>query len=112
MPIEEFEKGKVHTPGEIIEYAPDPVINKILLKKPTGIINLISYDSGKGLAGKIYPFDTFVLLIEGKAEIIIDGATNLLGAFQGIIIPAHAAYTVIATERFKMLSVTVKSGYE
>jgi hypothetical protein len=112
MPNEEIEKGKVHSLGEVIEYAPDAVVSKTLLKKPTGIIDLISYDTGKGLAGKVYPFDTFVLLIEGKAEIIIDGIVNQINPFQGIIIPAHSAYTVNAIERFKMLSVTVKSGYE
>jgi hypothetical protein len=108
----EMEKGQVHTLGEIIEYAPDAIVSKTLLKKPTGHINLISYDTGKGLTGKIYPFDTFVLLIEGKAEIIIDGKENHLEVFQGIIIPAHSKYVVKAIERFKMLSVIVKSGYE
>ncbi len=108
----EIEKGQVHSLGEIIEYAPDAIISKTLLKRPTGHINLISYDTGKGLTGQIYPFDTFVLLIEGKAEIIIDGKTNHLEIFQGIIIPAHSRYIVNAIERFKMLSVTVKSGYE
>ena len=52
MPIEEFEKEKVHTLGEIIEYAPDPVISKILLKKPTGIINLISFTVARALPAK------------------------------------------------------------
>ena len=112
MNNKEIEKGKVHSLVEIIEYAPDAIVSKTLLKKPTGIIDLISYDTGKGLTGKIYPFDTFVLLIEGKAEVIIDGKINELNAFQGIIIPAHSAYIVNAIERFKMLSVTVKSGYE
>ena len=42
---EEIEKGKVHSLGEIIEYAPDAVVRKTLLKKTTGIIDLISYDT-------------------------------------------------------------------
>jgi hypothetical protein len=112
MPNREIEKGKVHRLGEIIEYAPNSIASKTILKKITGIIELISYDTGQGLKGKIYPFDTFVLLIEGKAEIKFNGSQVLLDSFEGLIIPAHATYTIIALERFKILSVMVKSGYE
>ena len=112
MSEEELEKGKVHSIGSIIEYAPDGILSKTLLKRPTGIIDLVAYDAGKGLKGTVYPFDTFVMLLEGSAEITIDGKAHRLEAFNGIIIPAHRAYEIVAIERFKMLSVIVKSGYE
>ena len=112
MDYEEIEKGKVHSLGEIVEYVPDGVVNKTVLKKPTGKIDIVSYDTGKGLTGKVYPFETFVLLLEGSAEIIIDKKVNEVHAFQGIVIPAHSTFTIKAIERFKMLSITVKSGYE
>lgn len=64
------------------------------------------------MAVKISPFDTFIQIIEGKAEIIIDDKTTILKTGEAIIIPAHSKNTIIANERFKMLSTVIKSGYE
>jgi quercetin dioxygenase-like cupin family protein len=64
------------------------------------------------LTEKISPFDTFVQIIDGKAEIVIDGISSFLVTGKSIIIPAHASNTVKANERFKMISNVIKSGYE
>jgi quercetin dioxygenase-like cupin family protein len=58
------------------------------------------------------PFDTFIQVIDGKAEIIIHGKSNMLNTGQSIIIPAHASNSIKANVRFKMLSTIIKSGYE
>jgi quercetin dioxygenase-like cupin family protein len=105
-------KGKAHIIVEIIEYVPDSVVIKSIIQKTTGSISAVSFDAGKALAEKIIPFDTFVQIISGKAEIIIDGISNLLNTGQSIIIPAHSANIVKANERFKMISTVIKSGYE
>ena len=108
----QFEKATLQHIGEIVEYVPNSVFTKTLIKKPTGHISVISFDAGVGIKGEIYPFETFLLLLEGHAEIIIDKKLSQLGAFEGIIIPAHSSYILKAIERFKVLSVTIKSGYE
>jgi len=112
MDNDEIEKATLHHIGEITEYVPNSVFTKTLIKKPTGNISVISFDGGAGIKGEVYPFDTFLLLLEGQAEIVIDKKINKLSAFQGIIVPAHSSYIIKAIERFKMLSVTIKSGYE
>ena len=66
----------------------------------------------KLLCGKTLPFETFIQIIEGNAEIIIDDKSNLLKVGQSIIIPANARNTIKANEKFKMLSTIIKSGYE
>ena len=105
-------KATLHHIGEITEYIPNSVFTKTIIKKPTGNISVISFDAGSGVVGEVYPFDTFLLLLEGQAEVIIDKKSNKLSAFQGIIIPAHSKYILTAIARFKMLSVTIKSGYK
>ena len=72
----------------------------------------MSVDAGEALAEKVIPFDTFVQIIDGNAEIIIDGESNLLKTGDSIIIPAHVSNSVKANERFKMISTIIKSGYE
>lgn len=108
----ELEKAKALIIVEIIEYIPNSVVIKTIIKKTTGNVSAVSFDSGEALTEKIIPFDTFVQIIDGKAEIFIDGVSYLLDTGQSIIIPAHTSNIVKANERFKMISTIIKSGYE
>jgi len=108
----DFEKSKAFIIVEIIEYVPGSVVSKTIIKKSTGNVSAEAFDEGEALAEKISPFDTFVQIIDGKAEIVIDGTSNLLDTGQSIIIPAHRSNIIRATERFKMISTVIKSGYE
>ena len=108
----ELEKSKTHITVEIIEYVPNSVVIKTILKKTTGNISVMSFDSGEGLTEKITPFDTFAQIIEGKAELIIDGKSMLLKTGESIIIPAHKPNRIKANGRFKMIMTVIKSGYE
>ena len=97
---------------DIVEYLPKSVVIKSIIKKTTGVVNAVSFDSGESLEGKISPFSTLVQIIDGKSEIIIDDESNLLEIGQSIIIPAHTKNTIKANVRFKMISTVIKSGYE
>lgn len=112
MDNNELEKSKAYITVEIIEYIPNSVVSKTILKKSTGNISLLSFDSGEGLTEKISPFDTYAQIIEGNAEIIIDGSSFLLKTGESIIIPAHKSNLVKANVRFKMILTVIKSGYE
>lgn len=112
MNTSEIEKSKIYITVEIIEYVPNSVVIKTILKKSTGNISVMSFDSGEGLTEKTSPFDTFVQIIEGKAEIVIDGTSNILETGQSIVIPAHTTNLVKPNERFKMILTVIKSGYE
>jgi quercetin dioxygenase-like cupin family protein len=108
----EFEKSKGVIIVEIIEYVPNAVLSKTIIKKTTGNISIMSLDMGEGLTEKTSPFDTFAQIIDGRAEIVIDGVSNLLEAGEGIILPAHRPNIFRANERFKMILTVIKSGYE
>lgn len=108
----EVEKSKVFINVELIDYMPDSVVIKTIIKKTTGTVSAISFDSGQALTEKMSPFDTFVQVIDGMAEVIIDDKSHLLETGESIIIPAHVRNVIKANSRFKMLSTTIKSGYE
>jgi len=108
----EIEKAKSHIIVEIIEYIPNSVVSKTIIKKLTGNVSVMSFDTGEGLSEKISPFDTFVQIIEGKANIVINKVSSLLLTGQGIIIPAHSSNQIMPNGRFKMISTVIKSGYE
>jgi quercetin dioxygenase-like cupin family protein len=96
----------------LIGYIANAVGIKTILKKTTGNISIMSFDSGEGLAETSSPFDTFAQIIEGRAEIVIDKVSNLLESGQGIIIPAHSPNFIKPNGRFKMMLTIIKSGYE
>jgi quercetin dioxygenase-like cupin family protein len=112
MNSKELEKSKAHITVEIIEYIPNSVVSKTILKKSSGNITVVSFDTGEGLSEKTTPFDTFVQIIDGQADIVIDGESNLLLTGQSIVIPAHAPNLVNPNGRFKMIQTVIKSGYE
>ncbi|MBN1986782.1 MAG: cupin domain-containing protein [Prolixibacteraceae bacterium] len=112
MQAKEIEKSKIHILIEIIEYVPNSVVSKTIIRKTTGNISVVAIDTGEALAEKISPFDTFVQIIEGTAEVIIDNQPNMLHTGEGIIIPAHTSNIVKANGRFKMIVTVIKSGYE
>ena len=108
----EVEKSKTHIIVEIIEYMPNAVVIKTIIKKSTGNISVMSFDSGEGLTEKTSPFDTYAQIIEGQAEIVIDKIPHMVKTGEGIVIPAHAPNHITPDGRFKMILTIIKSGYE
>jgi quercetin dioxygenase-like cupin family protein len=112
MDTSEIEKSKAHITVEIIEYIPNSVVIKTILKKSTGNISVMSFDNGEGLTEKTTPFDTFAQIIDGEAEIVIRDQSHFLTTGQSIVIPAHAPNFIRPNGRFKMIQTVIKSGYE
>lgn len=112
MHSQEIEKSKKHILVEIIGYVPDSVASRTIIRRNTGTIKVLAIDKGGIFPGKVSPFDTFIQIIEGNAEIVIDKESNMLQEGQFIIIPAHVRNVIKANERFKMISTVIKSGYE
>ena len=108
----EQEKGKSFIVVEIIEYIPNSVVIKTIIKKTTGNVSVVSIDTGEVLSEKTSAFDTFIQIIDGKAVVLINDVATNLEVGQAMIIPAHARNTIKANERFKMISSVIKSGYE
>lgn len=108
----EIEKSKMHILTEIIAYVPNSVVTKTIIRKTTGNVSLTAIDDGEALAENISPFDTFLEIIEGNAEVVIDEKRNMLKTGECIVVPAHTSLNVKANGQFKMISTIIKSGYE
>ncbi|MEO6070984.1 MAG: cupin domain-containing protein [Chitinophagaceae bacterium] len=108
----ELEKSKAHIIVEIIEYVPNSVLSRTIVRKTTGNVTISSFDAGEELAEKSSPFDMFIQIIDGKAEVVIDNKPFKLGLGEGIVIPAHSTHCFNATQQFKMIATVIKSGYD
>lgn len=108
----DFDKATAQIIVEIVEYVPDSISSKTIFNKTTGHVKVVSLDSGSSMLEKSSPFETFIQIIEGNAEIIINRKSHHLTTGHGIVVPAHLPNTIIAHERFKMIVTIIKSGYE
>lgn len=108
----ELEKSKPHIIVEILEYVPNSVLTRTVMKKNTGNISISAVDEGEELAERTLAFDSFVQVIDGAADVFIKREKFRLVLGEGIIIPAHSSHCIEAAGQFKMISTIIKSGYE
>jgi quercetin dioxygenase-like cupin family protein len=112
MQLIEIEKSRAHFLVDLIDYVPHSVMSRTLVQKITGNIIAIAIDSGEALGEKISPFDTYIQIIEGESEIVIDNCSTILATGQAILVPAHATNLIRASNPSKMVVTVIKSGYE
>ena len=107
-----LEKSVPHIIVEIIEYLPDAVVYKTIIKKSTGDVTAVSMSTGEEMGEKITRFDTYVQIIDGTAELTINGKKIELKLGEGMIIPANASQVFNAKQQFKMITTVIKSGFD
>lgn len=105
----EFEKGKIFSYEQSIEYAGKAVVSKHILMKENGNISLFAFAKGEGLSEHTAPFDAVVYVVDGKADVRIDGVSHILHAGESIIMPAAIPHALNAPEPFKMVLTMIKS---
>ena len=105
----EFDKGKIFSYSNSITYADNAVVSKHILKKETGNISIFAFDKGEGLSEHTAPFDAVVSIVDGKADVKIDGHSHVLEAGENIIMPANIPHALHALEKFKMVLTMIKS---
>jgi len=105
----EFEKGKIFSYESSIEYADSAVVSKHIVKKESGNMSLFAFDKGEGLSEHTAPFDAVVSVVDGTAEVLIDGQSHVLENGDNIIMPAHVPHALHAIGKFKMVLTMIKS---
>ena len=108
----ELDQSHVHPAVEIIGYGPDTILSKPIIKRAAGTITALSFDAGQQLAEKRCPFDVYVQVIDGIAELDILDEKFVLKTGEAIIIPAHARHGFYANVRFKMITTVIKGEYD
>lgn len=103
-----FEKGHVLAFAGLADYSENGIVSKRVIDKKTGNITLFAFDREQRLSEHTAPFDAMVQVIEGEAEIIINGKSNTVKAGEAIIMPAGIPHAVNAPVRFKMLLTMIK----
>lgn len=108
MEKQSFESAKVYNLKDSISVAEGGVVSKQFVKNKGGNITFFAFDQGQGLSEHTAPFDAVVQIIEGKAEVSIDGKKQEVNEGEIINMPANIPHALHAIEAFKMCLIMLK----
>ncbi len=109
VPEKEDLKARAMRAQELISYQPGAVVSRTILDKKAGTITVFSFDEGEGLSEHTAPFDATVLILDGEAEITIDGDPIRAMAGEMVIMPADRPHALRAITPFKMMLIMIRA---
>ena len=92
----------------LVEYQAGSIVSREIIQKPTGTITVFAFDKGQGLSEHTAPFDAFVYIIDGHAEIMINNKLYTVKQGEMIILPVNEIHALKALERFKMVLIMIR----
>jgi len=101
--------GRAIAAHETVAYQSGSVVSRTLIDRKVGTITLFSFDEGQGLSEHTVPYDAFVQIIDGSAEVTIDGTPHQVTSGEFIIMPANIPHSLKAVEPFKMMLVMIRA---
>jgi quercetin dioxygenase-like cupin family protein len=102
-------------PGEpvllptLVAYQDGAIVSRTLAKSSGGTLTLFAFDEGQALSEHTAPFDAFVQVLDGEAELVVGGKPVAARAGETVLMPGHVPHAVNAKTRFKMLLMMVRA---
>lgn len=94
---------------DAVQYNPQSVVSRTLIKQPKGTVTLFAFDKGQELSEHSAPFDAAVQVLEGVVELIIGGSPVHVNAGEWVVMPANIPHAVKALDRVKFLLTMVRA---
>jgi quercetin dioxygenase-like cupin family protein len=94
---------------DLVEYQQASVVSRSLLRTDNGSITLYAFDREEGLSEHALPDEAMILVLDGAAELTVDGTAQRVEAGGVLLLPAGRPHAVRAVERFKMMLTRIRS---
>ena len=95
--------------AELTQYQPGSIVSRTLLQDETGTLTVFSFDAGQALSEHTVPFNAFINVLDGEAEITIGGKPVIVSTGEIVLMPGGVPHKVRAAKRFKMLLTMFKT---
>ena len=92
----------------LVAVQPGAVVSRTVVSKPVGTVTVFAFDQGQGLSTHSAPYDAMVWILEGEAEIAIDGQPLQAKTGDMVLMPANRPHALKALRPFKMALVMIK----
>lgn len=93
---------------DLADYQEHSVVSREIIGKASGTMTVFAFDEGEGLSEHTAPFDAAVYILDGEAEIRIEGKPHVVKEGEMIIMPANKPHALKAITRYKMLLVLIR----
>ena len=87
----------------MVDYKQNSIQAETLADKPAGRMKLLAFDHGTRLKEHTAPHDVYLFILEGQADVTIEGQPFQLREGDMITLPATRPHAVEARTQFKML---------
>ena len=84
-----------------VGYEPGKVVSLTLAQRPGVGMTLFAFDAGEAISTHAAPGDAMATILEGTAQITIDGVPHTLNAGEAVIMPAGIPHAVQAVTHSK-----------
>lgn len=101
--------GETINLANLVGYQEGAVVSRAVVDKPVGTITAFAFDEGEGLSEHTAPYDAFVQVLDGEAQVTIEGTVHAVSAGEIIVMPANRPHSLRAEKRFKMLLVMIRA---
>lgn len=108
MYINNFVQNEVVELENQVAYEKGKIVSKTLVQRDDMTLTLFAFDEGEGVSTHASAGDAMVVVLDGTAEITVDGVTRMATKGQSIIMPANIPHAVTAKTPYKMLLIVVK----
>ena len=93
----------------LVDYAEGSIVSRTIADNDAGTLTLFAFDAGQGLSEHTAPFDAFVQVLDGEAELTIGGKTVRAVKGEFVTMPANVPHAVRAAKRFKMFLIMLRA---
>jgi quercetin dioxygenase-like cupin family protein len=94
--------------SQSVQYQDSGIVSRAITQKDSGSITLFAFDAGQELSEHTTPYEAFLYVFEGEAQVSIEGSQDSFVAGELIQLPANIPHAVKAIQRFKMMLVMLR----
>ncbi len=95
--------------GDAVNYQPGAIVSRKLASAPGGHVTVFAFDAGEELSEHTTPHTALLHVVDGRAQITIDGSAHAVAAGEAIVLPPGHPHAVRAVERFRMVLTMLKA---
>jgi len=95
--------------ASLVSYQSGSVVSRTIINRKAGTMTIFAFDEGEGLSEHTAPYDAFLRVIEGEAQVTGSSERYEVKEGEAIVLPSGRPHALRATKRFKMLLTMIRA---
>ena len=102
--------AKVVSLANLTDYQKGAIVSRAIVKRKHGSVTLFAFDGGQELSEHTTQFDALVQVVDGTAEVTVDGVPHRVSTGEAILMPANVPHALSAVTPFKMVLTMISAS--